>query len=170
MLDKLRSELLAARDAREILLASLRAETTAILVFVSTAIPGPEKRPPGAQALLDWGLARLQNQIAECHLLVAGCDPLGPYAVLAVGGQTAATKYACIGIENGYPAARLLDFDVYAASGTRLGRADIGEQARPCLACGEPAFDCIRAKRHSPESLLERVDTLLKPFDLAAAC
>ena len=167
---RLRSQLLAARDAREALIGSLQAETATVLVFVSTAIPGPEKHPPGAQALLDWSLARLQERIDDCYLLMAGCDVLGPYAVFAVNKQAAAAKYVCVGIENEHLAARLLDLDVYAANSARLGRAEAGESARPCLVCSEPAFDCIRINRHSLEILLERVDTLLKPFALITAC
>ena len=167
---RLRSELLAARDAREALIGSLQAETAAVLLFVSTAIPGPEKHPPGAQALLDWSIARLYDRIDDCRLLVTESDTLGPYVALAVNKQAAAAKHVCIGIENEHPPARLLDLDVYAANGARLGRADVGAPARSCLACGEPAFDCIRTNRHTLESLLERVDTLLKPFAFTTAC
>lgn len=166
---RLRSELLAARDAREALLGSILAETATTVVFASTAVPGPRKRPPGIDALLRWGVERLEGEIDTCRLMINESDLLGPYAVLSIDAEPCIVKLACLTIENDHPAARLLDLDVYAADTTRVGRINVGEPSRRCLICEQPAVNCIRLNRHPMEALFERVGHLLKAFDPTAA-
>lgn len=165
---RLRSELLAARDAREALLGSILAEAATTIIFASTAVPGPHKRPPGIDALLRWGVDRLKHRINACQLLLSESDLLGPYAVLSVGAEPRIAKLTCLTIENDHPAARLLDLDVYAADTARIGRVDVGEPPRRCLLCEQPAVNCIRLNRHSMEALLERVQYLLEAFNATA--
>lgn len=159
---RLRSELLATRDRREALLGPILAEATTTLVLASTAVPGPWKRPPGIDGLFWWGLVRLAGHIDTCRLLLSASDLLGPYAVLSVDTEPHVAKRACLAIENGHPAARLLDLDVYATHAARVGRIDVGEPPRPCLLCKQPAADCIRLNRHPTEALVERVEALLE--------
>lgn len=162
---RLRSELLAAREAREALLSAILAEATVTIVFASTAVPGPCKCLPGGDALLRWGA----NRLDDCRTIRGGFDVLGPYAVLAVAAEPRAAKRACLAIENGHPAARLLDLDVYGLNGVRVGRTDLSEPARPCLICEQPAVDCIRLQRHPMEVLVARAESLLAMFHAAAA-
>lgn len=160
---RLQTELLAARDAREAVLGALLANTPGTLVMVSSALPGPDKTPPGSAALFAWGLAELHRRLGDGVDLAGGEDLLGPYRVVASALDARWVKTHCLAIEAASPAARLLDLDVYT-EGVRLGRADIGEAARRCLLCEQPAADCIRLRRHSLEALLERVHELLAPF------
>lgn len=161
---RLRSELLAARDAREAALTALLDGATGTLVAVSSAIPGPDKTPPGSAALFAWGLRELRERLGACQILADGDDALGPYGIAATAADPDQVKVVALTIEAAMPAARLLDFDVYAANGSRIGRADIGQPARRCLLCVEPATDCIRLNRHSMEHLLDHVGYLLAPF------
>lgn len=162
---KLRSELLAARDAREAVLAALLDGASTTLVTVSSAVPGPAKTPPGSTALFAWGWRQLHQRLGgACQDLAGGEDALGPYRIAAVAVDPCRVKAVGLAIETAIPAARLLDVDVYAADGSRIGRADIGQLARRCLLCAEPATDCIRLNRHSMERLLDHVGYLLAPF------
>ena len=161
---KLRVELLAAREAREALLAAVLREATAALVLISSAIPGPDKTPPGSAALFAWGLQELQQRLGNCRIMAEGDDVLGPYCIIAAAGDIHALKTTALDIETALPAACLLDLDVYSADGMRIGRAELGAPARRCLLCAEPAVDCIRLNRHPMERLLEHVGQLLSSF------
>lgn len=161
---RLRSELLAAREAREALVSEVLVATAAPLVLVSTAMPGPCKTPPGSAALFAWGVGQLREWLDGCRTLADGEDVLGPYALIAAAVDPYRLKAASLAIEAAIPAARLLDLDVYATTGARIGRAEQGEPARRCLLCAEPASDCIRLNRHSLEHLLDHVGHLLAPF------
>ena len=162
---RLRSELLAARDAREAVLAVLLDGASTTLVTVSSAVPGPAKTPPGSAALFAWGWRQLHQRLGgACQDLAGGEDALGPYRIVAVAADPRWVKAVGLAIETALPAARLLDVDVYAADGSRIGRAEIGQPARRCLVCAEPATDCIRLNRHPMERLLDHVSHLLAPF------
>lgn len=161
----LQAELLAARDAREALLGALLANGPDTLIFASTAIPGPNKSPPGSSVLFDRGMARLRRKLGSFRVLADGHDPLGPYRVLASSADPLRIKQICVAIENADPATRLLDLDVYGDTGARIGRADLGAPPRPCLLCEQPASDCIRLRRHSMASILDHVDTLLNAIE-----
>jgi holo-ACP synthase CitX len=167
---RLRSELLAVRDAREALFGSILTPATTTVIFVSTAMPGPRKSPAGSDALFHWGITRLVDRSDGCRLIHTASDRLGPYAILTATAEPHAVKRECVSIENEQPAARLLDLDVYGLDTKRIGRVEVGELPRPCLLCTEPAVDCIRLKRHPMEALLERVHHLLEAFDVTAAC
>jgi holo-ACP synthase len=162
---RLQAELLAARDAREALLTALLANGPGTLIFASTAIPGPDKSPPGSLALFDRGVDRLRRKLGSSRLLAGGHDLLGPYRMLASTIDPFRVKRCCLAVETAEPAARLLDLDVYDSTGTRIGRADLGVPPRSCLLCEQPAGDCIRLRRHSMASVLDHVDTLLNAFE-----
>ena len=162
---RLQAELLAARDAREALLAALLANGPGTLVFASTAIPGPDKSPPGSLALFERSMARLRRELGVSRLLAGGHDRLGPYRVLASPADPCRVKHRCLAVETAEPAARLLDLDVYDQTGTRIGRTDLGAPPRSCLLCEQPAGDCIRLRRHSMASVLDHVDTLLNALE-----
>jgi holo-ACP synthase CitX len=161
---RLKTELLVARDAREALLASARAGAATTLISVSTAIPGPVKTPPGSEQLFEWGLQQLQQRLRLSRVLAGRVDLLGPFSVISVDMPPQQVKQICVAIEQQQPAARLLDLDVYAADGRRLGSSDAGAPARRCLLCAQPATDCIRLQRHPLEELLAHVKSLLTPF------
>ncbi|MDX1657016.1 MAG: citrate lyase holo-[acyl-carrier protein] synthase [Candidatus Competibacteraceae bacterium] len=161
----LRAEILAARDNRETMIHTLLAEGAASLVFVSLAIPGPDKNLPGSEALFRWALARLQ----PAQRLVQGWDVLGRYQIVALNLDPVQAKRRACAIEDRHPAARLLDLDVYGPDGRQWSRTALGGKPRPCLLCHEPAGSCIRLQRHAPEAVIAHAKHLLTDFGHPAA-
>jgi triphosphoribosyl-dephospho-CoA synthase len=97
-----------------------------------------------------------------------GTDALGPWTILASPLAPAAIKRATIDIETTLPAGRLLDLDVYDASGGQVDRTSLGVPTRPCLLCSRPAVECIRGRRHAAEDVSAAATRLLRRV-LAAA-
>ena len=91
-------------------------------------------------------------------------DLLGPFHIASSNLPPIDAKRAALVIEAENPSARLLDLDVYRPDGSQVDRAGLGLPPRSCLICAEPARECILLRRHSDPELLERVDSLLRPF------
>ena len=45
-----------------------------------------------------------------------------------------------------------------------LGREELGLEPRKCLLCDRPARECMRARTHSVDELLEKIQTLVKSY------
>jgi holo-ACP synthase len=156
-----RADLLAARDARHALLVRHSGAGHAALVAVALNVPGEVKTPPGGGALFRWALAELAAALPGAAPLHVSEDALGPFAVLAVPGDAAATKAACVAIEASRPRARLVDLDVSAPGGAPVDRAALGLPPRPCLLCPSPAVECSRLARHPIAAVVARARELL---------
>lgn len=156
-----RRAILAAREERERLIRGLAAQVPGSLVLVTTNIPGAEKDRPGLGDLVERAIAMLDRLVPGCEVIDEGSDALGPYAGIACPESPSAVKRAAVEIEEAVRGGRLLDVDVYDAKGRAYGRAKVGLEPRRCLLCDEPAFDCIRANRHSAAELEESVRVLI---------
>jgi holo-ACP synthase len=159
--DESRRSLLAARDARQALLDRHLADGGPALVAVALNLPGPEKAPPGSQALFDWAVERATTGLPGARAVHLGRDALGRFAILAVPIDAVAVKGACLAIEASRPAARLVDLDVYQPGGRVLDRARLGLPPRRCLACDQPARECILLARHDSATVVARAHALL---------
>ena len=91
-------------------------------------------------------------------------DVLGPYVIMGLDMDPVAVKSQCIRLETSHPAARLIDLDVYSASGIQINRASLDLPRRTCLVCNQPAVDCIRTKRHSFDEVIGKAHELLAHF------
>jgi len=162
--EKLRTELLDVRVAREQRRMQTSSYLDQTLVQLSLNIPGSDKVPPGAERLFGWGL----RQVLELLPLVESCshgnDLLGPWTLLGTRQEARLMKQQVIDLEVSTPAGRLLDIDVYDRHGLQLGRSELGLSPRTCLLCDRPAVDCIRQHAHSPDELKARIDELLSSF------
>lgn len=162
--EKSGSSILSARDRRGELLETHLAQGHEALSFLSLNIPGVEKKPRGSGRLFTWSLSLLSGEFPEAGKLVTGDDALGPFALFSLNREAVAVKRLCIQLENGYPAARLIDLDVFDAAGLQVGRLALGISPRPCLICPLPAVDCIRLGRHPAMEVFAKIDELLAPF------
>jgi holo-ACP synthase len=157
-------EILGARDGRqEALLRALEARHAATL-FISLNIPGGEKMPPGAEAFFSRMSGRAEEKFPAAARLAASRDALGPYLILGLAGDPVSVKRECIELETAHPSARLIDLDVYSPAGEQIGRALLGLPARPCLACGRRAVDCMRVERHDLKEVVAKAHALLLSF------
>ena len=66
-------------------------------------------------------------------------------------------------LEETHPLGRLMDIDVVGAEGP-VSRADIGLAPRRCLLCERDARYCMRAKSHTREELLSRIEEIVSMY------
>lgn len=148
----LRTSLLAARDRRQALLERLFPAPFPTALMLSLNLPGDEKSGERAEKLFAWGERALAAALPAL-LVLRERDALGPFALYHSPLAPAEAKRLAMGVESGHPAGRLLDLDIFDASGAPLGRAALGLPPRSCLLCAEPALSCIRVKRHTSRAL-----------------
>ncbi len=161
--DDSRREALAARDERQVSLDRWRG-VDVTLISVSLAIPGAVKTPPGALVLYAWGVDQLRKALPAARRVYLTKDALGPFDLWTTPGDASIVKRRCIAVEGSSPAARLLDLDVFSPEGIAIDRHALQLPPRPCLCCGEPARDCMRAGRHAPEDVVAHALDLLATF------
>ncbi|MGA2963491.1 MAG: triphosphoribosyl-dephospho-CoA synthase [Candidatus Korobacteraceae bacterium] len=161
------SDFLEARDERQRVLdrtlERARPEDAASFLLISANVPGCDKHRPGITRLLRGALDSLREAIG-LKVLFTRRDLLGPFHIASSNLPPIEAKKAALVIEANDPSARLLDLDVYRPDGSQVDRAGLGLPPRSCLICDEPARECILLRRHSTPELLERVDSLLRPF------
>jgi holo-ACP synthase CitX len=146
-LPALRRRLLEAREARQAIVDRAVGPAGPLLI-VAANLPGADKSPPGLDAFWSEALRAIEARLPVASL-EAGRDAMGPWTLYRVRVEADTAKRTAVEIEGGLPGGRLLDLDVVSTDGRRLGRASLGLPPRPCLLCAQPAFECIRLKRHS---------------------
>ncbi|WP_432823252.1 citrate lyase holo-[acyl-carrier protein] synthase [Trichloromonas sp.] len=161
---ELKTDLLAARDARQAVLEDALSLGMTATLLLSLGIPGDNKRPPGAQRLFQWAHRSLLAAYPGLTEAGTGEDLLGPYAILAGPVDPGELKRGCIELESSFPVSRLLDVDVYTATGTAVDRELLQLEQRRCLLCDAPAKECIRLGRHPHFQLVNKANELLQPF------
>jgi holo-ACP synthase len=161
---KLKTDLLAARDGRQQALEQVLARGQEATLFLSLAIPGGNKRPPGTQRLFHWARQSLVAAYPQLLELRTGGDALGPYAILAGPVDPYQLKRGCVELEGSFATSRLLDADVYTANGVAVDREALQLGQRSCLICEAPAKECILLARHPYAELVRKTDELLRYF------
>jgi holo-ACP synthase len=157
----LRNSLLAARDRRQALLDGLFPLPLPAALMLSLNLPGERKTGERAERLFAWGERALVAALPTLQLLERDRDALGPFALFLAPLAAEAAKRLAIAVEQGEPAGRLLDIDVFDAAGRPVDRASLGLPPRSCLICPEPALACIRAGRHTSSSLQQQVQSVI---------
>lgn len=161
-LDSLRRQILAARDGRASAVERLSGALPPgrSLVFLSLNIPGPDKNGARLDGLFASARAAVLLALPDGLVAGEGRDALGPWAIVTCEASPVPVKRLSIALEESLPAGRLLDIDVYDAGGRPVTRGSLGLPPRRCLACGEPAVDCIRLQRHPSAELAEAAGRL----------
>lgn len=175
-------QLLASRDARaahqQALLSAWPGHT---LVCLTVQFPGPIKRSASSLVVGGAGLAALLDTFGSVmrHAQVRDLET-GYEAYLLVPLPALLVKKTCCHIEDTHPLGRLMDIDVLAPSGGHpvgaggdgmsgptghlLDRASVGLPPRRCLLCDQPARYCMRARSHTPEELLQKIEQMVADF------
>lgn len=162
--EKLRNNILLARDRRQELLARHLAAGYPATVFLSLNIPGATKNRPGVAGLFSWALEEAAEAFPGLATLETSEDLLGPFAVQGIRQPAGDVKLRCMALETSHPAARLVDLDVFDNQGRQIDRAALSLPPRPCLACSLTAVECIRLGRHTCRELTDKTDELLAPY------
>lgn len=165
------ADVLASRDARAEAQARLMDRWGVPLVSLTMVTPGSVKNSPRLGAALDAGARAVESAVAEAGNAVRARERLesvaGGTALLAVDCEALSLKAIALDVEDRLPWGRLLDIDVLAPEGAPprpvpVRRENLGRSPRTCLVCGEPAFECMRARRHAAEELAAAVEALLR--------
>jgi holo-ACP synthase / triphosphoribosyl-dephospho-CoA synthase len=179
-----RARLLAAREAREARIRRLCAALPGgCLAAVGLSVPGEDKAPRGSGRVVALAVSLLVERCEAAGIATAPAasraahdapsdTALGPFAALELAASAERAKGLCVELEGALPWGRLLDLDVYDATGgsglRQVGRAALGLPGRRCLLCDEPARECILVRRHAPEALLGRTAALLREAERSA--
>lgn len=159
-------QLLASRDARaqrqQDLLAAWPDHT---LICLTVQFPGPVKRSASSLVVGGAGLAALLDTFGSVvrHAQVRDLET-GYEAYLLVPLPASLVKKTCCRIEDTHPLGRLMDIDVLAAGGHPLDRSSVGLEPRRCLLCEQPARYCMRARTHTTEALLHKIEQMVADF------
>lgn len=159
------AEMLRERDEREELRLRWQQDKMPYLSLCLN-LPGPRKRGAlsdyffcGAErallaALTDAGavIRRWERRNSDAGL----SSHLQPQEISA-----ADAKKIALSLEEAFPAARLLDIDVFDGEGRKLsGESDRG--LRRCLICEKEAYFCARSRAHGTEEILSKASVLIR--------
>lgn len=155
-------ELLEAKEARVLRRERMQTTHPGTCVSLSINIPGAVKDSPRIRALFRHATGRIEAELPVTALEIAH-GKAGPHAVMAMEGEAAAVKEAACRLETETPYARLLDIDVYDATGKAVAFPSRGP-GRACFVCSGLAVACMREGRHSPGDIMAGVEKLFTSF------
>ena len=179
------NQLLESRDARaehqKDLLGRFPGKS---LLCLTVQLPGPEKRNEQSLAIAKAGVSAIrqafQPDYEELRDLETGYEG---YFLVSLPALEAKRK--AVEVEDNHPLGRLMDIDVlhgvpeenyfsqgfaknqFSSAGVKaISREEIGLAPRRCLLCENEVRYCMRAKTHTTSELLERIEQLLKEYEL----
>lgn len=157
-------ELLDSRDRRAARQGELLSQFPGrVLLCLTVQLPGPEKRNALSLCVARAGVEAVEKSFnpvfKETNDLETGFE--GFYVV---DGQPLEVKKAAAELEDTHPLGRLMDLDVIGPEGP-VGRAHIGLPERRCLLCDKPARYCIRARSHTQQELMAKINELVSKYE-----
>lgn len=161
------TELLAAKEQRAALQKTLINQYSLPLISLTITIPGPVKLTPCSIFLFDQACAQIeayyqQNQI-PCLNVIKNTDISGPEGFFILNQAEQPLKKACMAIEDSHPLGRLWDIDVISAKNhIGISRNALGYPPRTCLICGNEAKACARARTHSLDELIAKINDIAR--------
>ena len=160
-------QLLASRDARASFQQELlEAHAGHTLVCLTVQLPGSVKRNAASLIIGGAGVAALLDRFRDAVSLAQVKDlETGYEAYFLVSTAAADAKRMCCELEEEHPLGRLMDIDVIGPKGP-VSRGDIGLEPRKCLLCDREVRFCMRAKSHSTEELLAKINQMVNNYVL----
>ena len=160
-------ELLAAKEERALRRERMQEDYPGTCVSLSVNIPGVKKDSPRIRALFQHALERIGNALLVVTMQSV-YGKIGPHAVLAVEGDAAAVKEVACRLETENEYGRLLDIDVYDASGVAVSSPSRGP-GRSCFVCDGLAVACMRERHHTLPEIMAGVERLFTAFHAATS-
>ena len=171
-------QLLESRDARaQHQQALLKAWPEHTLICLTVQFPGPRKRTASSLVVGGAGLSALLDKFGSvAHFTQVKDLETGYEAYLLVPLPASLVKRLCCEIEDTHPLGRLMDIDVLETPGQAggdvmpgltghlLDRAAVGLPPRRCLLCDNEVRFCMRAKTHTTEELLAKIDEMVSKY------
>lgn len=140
------------------------------LLCLTVQLPGPEKRNALSLAIAHAGVEAVRNAFSiayeELRDLETGYEG---YFVVPMPPEEA--KQRACSIEDRHPLGRLMDLDLLFLKDNAaiiLDRTSLGWEPRRCLLCNNAARYCMRARTHSREALLNRIEQMVQAYELQA--
>ena len=153
------------------------------LLCMTVQLPGPEKRNETSLVIAEAGVKAVREvfepEYEELRDLETGYEA---YFLVSLSGEDA--KRSACHIEDTHPLGRLMDLDVVEMANQvghdatvmpgltghllPISRESLGLKPRKCLLCENEVRYCMRAKTHSKEELLSRIEQMLKEYELQA--
>ena len=161
------NDILEAREARAARRIRMQTEHPGVCVALSINIPGPEKDSPRIRELFLHAVHRVHAAL-EVSAVASVLEVAGPHAVFAVTGDPLSIKETACRLESETGYGRLLDLDVYDASGAAVSSPSRGP-GRACFVCTELAIVCMRENRHTPQEVATAVNRLFAAFHAEAS-
>lgn len=141
------------------------------LLCLTVQLPGPEKRNASSLKIAHAGVEAVRKAFLPLYEELNDLET-GYEAYYLVDLSPEEAKRRTCQIEDSHPLGRLMDIDVLSTTSTEpthiVGRADIGFPPRRCLLCDNEVRYCMRAKLHTKEELLSRIEQMLKEYELQA--
>lgn len=139
------------------------------VITVSLNIPGPDKGAVCYEPVFNilWNLLITRKKEFKIEYTVKNKTPLGYEGFIVSDREAVILKKSGLSLEAEHPLGVLFDIDVTDADGIRISREDLGFSPRPCIVCKEnPAFLCIRGKKHTLEDTLNIIHTMIGEYFL----
>ena len=154
-------ELLESRDRRAARQGELLEQYPGrVLLCLTVQLPGPEKRNTLSLRIADAGVKAVRESFTTAFEELKDLET-GYEGYFIVEGKPLEVKKAAATLEDTHPLGRLFDLDVVGPEGP-IGRSSIGLPERRCLLCDKPARYCMRAKSHTTEELLAKINELVE--------
>lgn len=152
-------QLLQSRDERAALQRRLLDEHPGhALVCFTVQLPGAEKRNALSLSIAEAGLKALRESFGAAEKIQDLETGYEAYFLVRMSAKEA--KRQCCELEERHPLGRLMDIDVIGPEGP-VSRTDVGFWERKCLLCDNPARVCMRARTHTSEELLRKIETMV---------
>lgn len=160
-------QLLESRDRRYARQVEwIRRHEGTTLVCMTVILPGSVKRDERTLRIAKAGTEAVRKTLEPLSEQLYDLET-GFEGYFSVDGSVLDVKRICCEIEDTHPLGRLMDLDVLEPAGegvVPVSRSRIGFPPRRCLLCDLPARVCMRAKTHSREALLAKIDEMLDLF------
>ena len=159
------SELLEAKEDRVRRRLMLHQKCPGTCLSLSLNIPGARKDSPRIRALFRHAM----DSISEALSVVSSqtiYGKTGPHALIVVEDDAVTAKAIACHLETEKDYSRLLDIDVYDATGKVVASPD-RKSGRSCFLCPELAVVCMREARHSPQEISLGIEHLFTSFQTA---
>ena len=136
------------------------------VVSLTMNIAGPLKHTPLIEQGFRLACHRVAGRLAFLGYEVQGwqtfCRATGCEMLCVCRSDAKKVKQALYPLEEQDALGRLMDIDVIASDGAKVGREELGLKPRTCLLCGQPAAVCGRSRAHSVEALFARTEDIIR--------